>query len=188
MSKKVLILLAEGFEEIEAVTIIDVLRRAEFNVTVAAVSGVNVTGAHGLKVEADIELAAYQESPDAIVLPGGMPGSQHLGDSPLVAGWIQKMHNQKKLVGAICAAPALALARHGILNGKQATCYPGFERHFQPGVKHSAARVVVDGNVITSQGPGSALEFSLALVKQLGKPEKAQELQEGMLVSLSSRA
>ncbi len=182
MSKKILILLADGFEEIEAITIIDVLRRAEFHVTTAGVSGKMIAGAHGLKVEADIELSKYKDTPDAVILPGGMPGSKNLGESPLAAEIIKKVHSQKKIIGAICAAPALALAKHGILEGKKATCYPGFEQHFGSGVKFSSDRVVIDGNVITSRGPGSALEFALELVNQLGEPKKAEALREGMLV------
>lgn len=182
MPKKVLICLADGFEEIEAITIIDVLRRAELDVTVAGVSGKSVNGAHGVKVEADIELSKYKDSPEAVVLPGGMPGSQNLGESPLVAEIIKKANKDKKILGAICAAPAMAFAKHGILDGKRATCYPGFEQHFQSSTKFSSERVVVDGNVITSRGPGSALEFALELVSQLADKKKAAELREGMLV------
>ncbi|MBI4970504.1 MAG: DJ-1/PfpI family protein [Candidatus Omnitrophica bacterium] len=182
MSKKILVCLAEGFEEIEAVTIIDVLRRAEFSVTTAGVSGKMIAGAHGICVEADIELSKYKDMPDAIVLPGGMPGSQNLADSPLVADIVKKVHAQKKIVGAICAAPGLVLGKHGILEGKRGTCYPGFEQYFPSSAKFSSDRVVVDGNVITSRGPGSALEFVLELVSQLADKKKSADLREGMLV------
>lgn len=184
MAKKVLILLANGFEEIEAVTIIDVLRRAELNVTVAGVSGNWVTGAHGLKVETDIELSKFKEVPDAVVLPGGMPGSQNLADSSMVAEIVKKVYSQKKVVGAICAAPALALSKHGVLEGKRATCYPGFEKNFPASVKVSKDRVVIDENVITSQGPGSAMEFALELVKQLQSPQVSAQLKEGLLAKV----
>src|SRR3989338_11700711 len=167
MSKKVLIILAEGFEEIEAVTPIDVLRRAGAEVTSAGLSGKVVSGAHGIKFEADIPLDDYRDSPDAIILPGGMPGARNLAESKKVADFIKKMNSQKKIIGAICAAPALALSPTGVLDGKKATCYPGFESNFSKSVKFSQERVVTDGNVITSKGPGSALEFSVKLVEQL---------------------
>jgi len=184
MSKKVLILLADGFEEIEAVTIIDILRRAELQVTTAGVSGKTVMGAHQLKVEADIELSKYKETPDAVVLPGGMPGSQNLAESSTVAEIVRRVHSQKKVVGAICAAPALALSKHGVLEGRKATCYPGFEKYFPASVKVSKDRVVIDENVITSQGPGSAMEFALELVKQLADSKTSAQLKEGLLAKI----
>lgn len=182
MSKKVLIILAEGFEEIEAVTAIDVLRRAGLEVTVAGLASNRITGAHGIVIEADVLLDQYSQNPDAIVLPGGMPGAQNLGKSQKVREIIKKVYDQKKWVASICAAPALAVAPTGILNGKKATCYPGFEKNFPSTVKFSKERVAIDENIITSQGPGSALEFALKLAEQLVGKEKAQNLKEDMIV------
>lgn len=182
MSKNVLIVLADGFEEIEALTSIDVLRRADLRVTTAGLKEKMVTGAHGVRVEADTTLANYKDSPDCVVLPGGMPGAKNLGESKPLSDLIKKMNDAKKMIGAICAAPALALAPTGVLNGKRATCYPGFEGGFAPTVKFLEDRVVTDGHVVTSRGPGTALEFSLALVSQLVGREKAEELRKGMLV------
>lgn len=182
MAKKVLIILADGFEEIEAISIIDVLRRAELDVTTAGLSKKSVTGSHRVQVNADVALEEYQDLPDAVILPGGMPGSENLGKSPKVAELVKRMNENKKVVGAICAAPALALAPAGVLNGKRATCYPGFERHFPASVQFSDKRVVVDGNIITSRGPGSAIEFALELVRELANEKKSQELKEGLLV------
>ncbi len=182
MSKKVLVILADGFEEIEAVTPIDVLRRAGLEVTLAGVSGKTITGAHGIKFQTDIILDDYKGLPDAVVLPGGLPGAKNLGESKKVMELVRQMNSQKKLVGAICAAPALVLAPAGILNGRKATCYPGFEKNFPPPVSFSGERVVVDEHIITSRGPGSALEFALELVEQLAGKEKAQTLKEGLLV------
>ncbi|MBI4358804.1 MAG: DJ-1/PfpI family protein [Candidatus Omnitrophica bacterium] len=182
MAKKVLIILADGFEEIEAITPVDVLRRAGVEVTIAGLSGKTITGAHGVKFQTDVTFDEYKDLPDAIILPGGMPGAKNLGESPKVAGLVKKMNRQNKVVGAICAAPALALAPTGILNGKKATCYPGFEKNFPSSVAFSSDRVVVDGNIITSRGPGSALEFALELVEKLVSKEKAETLSEGMLV------
>lgn len=182
MAKKVLVILAEGFEEIEAVTPVDVLRRAGVDVILAGLPGKTVSGAHGIKFQTDITLEEYHELPDAIILPGGMPGAQNLAESEKVAQLIEKMNAEKRLIGAICAAPALALAPTGILDGKRATCYPGFEKSFSGAITFSEDRVVVDGNVITSRGPGSALEFALELVEKLVSKEKARTLSEGLLV------
>ena len=181
MAKSVLVILADGFEEIEAITPIDVLRRAGLQVTVAGLTGRSATGAHGVTFQTDVALDEYQGLPDAVVLPGGMPGAQNLGSSKKVSEFIKKMNSQKKVIGAICAAPALALAPAGILNGKRATCYPGFEKNFPPSVSFSNERVVVDDNVITSCGPGSALEYSLGLVERLVGKEKARASEEGLL-------
>lgn len=184
MAKKVLIILAEGFEEVEAITPIDVLRRAGLEVTVAGLPEKVVTGAHGIKIQADILLSGYKGLPDAVILPGGMPGAKNLAESLEVTDLVKKMNTNKKVVAAICAAPALALAPTGILKGRKATCYPGFEKNFPASVEFSKERVVVDGHVITSSGPGSALEFSLELVEQLVGKEKAQALKEGLLAKV----
>jgi len=182
MQKKVLILLAEGFEEIEAVTIMDVLRRAGLQVTVAGVGSTEITGAHDIRIISDVVLDQYQDTPDAVILPGGMPGSENLKLSSKVSEIIKKVYSQKKLVGAICAAPAIALGPTGILDGKKATCFPGFERHLPSSVKFSEDRVVVDGNVVTSRGPGTSLEFSLKIVEQLSGKEISDQMKERMLV------
>ena len=180
-NKKVLVLLADGFEEIEAITPIDVLKRADLDVTIAGLSSKTVTGSHGIKFQADILLDDYKGLPDAIVLPGGLPGAKNLAESPKVRELVKKMNQEKKIVGAICAAPALVLAPNGILNGRKATCYPGFEKNFSSEVNFSLERVIVDGHVITSRGPGSALEFALQLVEVLAGKEKAQSLSQGLL-------
>lgn len=182
MAKKVLIVLADGFEEIEAVTCIDVLRRAEIDVKTAGLTGKSVNGAHGIKVEADITLENYDGTADCVVLPGGMPGSKNLQNSKKVTEIVKKMNSEGKWVTAICAAPALALAQAGVLEGKRATCYPGFENNFSSSTKFSVDSVVVDGNVVTSRGPGTALEFALELTAKLAGKEIAQNLRQGMLV------
>ena len=181
MAKKVLVILADGFEEIEAITPIDVLRRAGLEVAVAGLSARTVTGAHGVTFQADLLLENYQDLPDAVVLPGGMPGAKNLGESKKVAEIVKNMNSQKKVIGAICAAPALVLVPTGILEGRKATCYPGFEKNFPATVAFSPDRVVVDGHVITSRGPGSALEFALELVEHLAGRETSEALSEGLL-------
>ncbi|PIU39866.1 MAG: DJ-1 family protein, partial [Candidatus Omnitrophica bacterium CG07_land_8_20_14_0_80_50_8] len=127
MKKTALIVLADGFEEIEAVTPIDVLRRAGIEVIVAGVGKREVTGAHDITVETDLMLEQYQGIPDAVVLPGGMPGAANLNQSEALKDLLQKMKRAGKIIAAICASPAVVLAPNGILEGKKATCYPGFE-------------------------------------------------------------
>ena len=181
MPKKVVIVLADGFEEIEAVTPIDVLRRAGLDVLVAGVDGRRVTGSHGITVEADCTLESIAELPDAIVLPGGLPGAENLAKSDVLHNILERMHGEGRLIGAICAAPAVTLAPTGILDERSATCYPGFEDRFGDAVVFSAGRVVSDGHLVTSRGPGTALEFSLALAERLAGEETAAGLHDGML-------
>lgn len=175
--------IAEGFEEIEAITPIDTLRRAGFEVTVAAVgSSKSVTGSHGVRLEADTLLKDIKETPDAVVMHGGIPGAENLAKSKELLALLSRMKSEGRLIAAICAAPALVLAPAGILGGKKATCYPGYEKELSAGKAiFSPERVVVDGQVITSRGPGTALEFSLEIVKQLGAVQKAESLRSGML-------
>ena len=182
MSKVVLIVLAEGFEEIEAVTPMDVLRRAGLDVIIAGVGGKAIKGAHGITVNADVKLEDYKEVPDAVYLPGGLPGAVNLGKSAAVRSLLRKMNEQKKTIAAICAAPAAVLAPAGLVKGKRATCYPGFEKELGAGeATFTADRVVQDGHVFTSRGPGTAMEFSIELARQLAGESKAAELKQGML-------
>lgn len=178
---RVCVLLAEGFEEIEAITIIDVLRRAELDVVTAGLSGTSVNGAHGIVVQADVPLEeAKAESWDLVVLPGGLPGATNLRDDPRVQALVREQVDAGKRVAAICAAP-IALGAAGVLEGKSATSYPGFEDQLT-GARVVEDRVCLDGNIITSRGPGTALEFSLALVAELVGAEQAEALRDGMLV------
>lgn len=184
MAKKVVVVLAPGFEEIEAVTPIDMLRRAELDVTVAGLGGTAIAGSHGLTFQCDTTLEAIDHTPDVIVLPGGLPGSENLGASDAVRSLTQKVHGNGGVCAAICAAPALTLARFGLLDGRTATCYPSFEEHFDPSTRHSKERVVVDAagaTVVTSRGAGTAMEFSLRLVALLVGEERAEALREGVL-------
>lgn len=174
-------LLAPGFEEIEAITILDVLRRAELDVRAVAVGGARlVPGAHGISVTAD-ELLAPDQSWDLVVLPGGLPGAENLRDDPGVQTLIQNQAAAGKGLAAICAAP-IALAAAGALRGRQATAYPGFEDQLGAEVELRPGDVVRDGPIITSRGPGTALAFALALVETYGAPGQAEALRAGMLV------
>jgi len=181
MKKKVLMILAEGFEEIEAVTPMDILRRCDVEVTVAGLGKNAVKGAHDIIFKTDVIFEEYKGMPDAIVLPGGMPGAENLANSLKLKDLIVKMNMEKKLIAAICASPALVLAPSGVLAGKKATCYPGMEKTFAPGVKFVKDDLVKDGNVITSRGPATAPAFGLAIAEELAGREKARMIAEQML-------
>lgn len=181
MSKKVLVPIADGTEELEAVSIIDVLRRAGAYVTVASVGKLQVTASRGVKLVADRLIAeCVGETYDLIVLPGGMPGAEHLRESKELEMLLRRQHEQGRLYGAICASPAVVLQHHGLLAQKRATCYPSFVDQLQD-MGAAEARIVMDGQCITSQGPGTALEFSLKLVELLYGEEKAREVARAMI-------
>ena len=175
------VLLADGFEEIEAVTVIDVLRRAEIEVTTLGLSGRQVTGSHAITVEADETLdARLHETWDLVVLPGGMPGSANLRDDPRVQALVKAQDERGGQLAAICAAP-IALASAGVLSGRRATSYPTFGDQLGDAV-YATERVVRDGNLTTSRGPGTALDFALGLVERLAGAETASTLRHAMLV------
>lgn len=179
MSKKVLVAIADGTEELEAVTIIDVLRRAEADVTVASVGSKQVTASRGVKLVADAVISDCVGSVyDLIVLPGGMPGAEHLRDSSHLTEMLKEQAASGRLYAAICASPAVVLKPHGLLDNKKATCYPSLLLDLDT---PEQAKVVVDGNLITSQGPGTALEFSLKLIELLFSKQKSQEVANAML-------
>ncbi len=182
--KRVCLLLAPGFEEIEAVTVADVLRRAGVDLRLVGVGALHVRGAHGIVVRADVALGdAAAEEWDLVVLPGGLPGATNLRDDPEVQRFLAE-HAAEGEVAAICAAP-IALGRAGLLEGRRATCYPGFEDGLG-GAEVAEAAVVEDGPVVTSRGPGTALPFALTLVERLVGADKAAELRRGMLVDLGA--
>lgn len=176
------LVLAEGFEEIEAICVLDILRRAKLEVkSVSLTSTRTVTGAHGIAITAD---AAYRrqevEAADMLVLPGGMPGSKHLMAHEGLRKCLLKHKSMDKPYAAICAAP-MVLGRHGLLHGKRATCYPGFEGELY-GATLVNAPVVVDGKAITAQGPAAAPEFALAIVAHYLGQDKADEIRTAMLL------
>jgi len=174
------ILLADGFEEVEAVTPADFLRRAGLDVRLVGVTGKCVTGGHGITVATDVTLEDLGGEPDVLILPGGSRGAENLAASSRTLELIRSMHARGKLVAAICAAPAVVLQRAGILGGRRVTCYPGFEKDLT-GCTFSEERVVVDGNIVTSRSPGTAAEFSLKLVELLAGAEKAHDIEMGTL-------
>lgn len=182
MTKKAVLLLAEGFEELEALAPVDVLRRAGAEVTIAGVGGQNLKSAHGVTVAADVLVENLSGEYDLVVLPGGMPGSKNLGESAAAKALTEKMLASGKLVASICAAPVLALAKWGILDNRNATCYPGMESMFPATVKFSPERVVIDGAITTSRGPGTATDFALAIAAQLMGKEAADQVAKDMLL------
>jgi len=172
--------LAEGFEEIEAIATIDILRRGGVDVrTVSVMNDRKVAGAHGVAVEAD-EMIDNVKIDDAemLVLPGGMPGATNLRNCEKLAEGLKRYDGH---IGAICAAPAVVLGSLGLLEGKEAICYPGFEEALNCG-KISEDVVVTDGKITTAIGPGFAMEFGLELVRIAKGDEKAEEVGEGMLL------
>lgn len=181
MSKKALIILADGFEEIEAITPIDILRRAGITLTIAGLTDTRVISARNLIIEAERKLDDLEDTYDALILPGGGGGAKNLASSNKVNNLISTMHEQKKIIAAICASPAVVLAPTGILNGKQATCYPGCESSFDATTTYINEPVVCEDNIITSQGPGSASAFAFVLVEKLLGKEESDKLTKGML-------
>lgn len=179
--KQVLMILADGFEEIEAVGTADVLRRSGLDVTLAGLAGLSVTGSHHIRIIADKILAEVKpENFDAIVLPGGMPGSNNLRESEAVLSAVRTVYNKGGVVAAICAAP-IVLARAGVINGKNITAYPGFEENFTA-AKYTGEMTVVDGQIITGKGPGATIEFAAKVATALGCSEQVSKVLAGMFV------
>jgi 4-methyl-5(b-hydroxyethyl)-thiazole monophosphate biosynthesis len=165
----VLIPLAKGFEELEAVTLIDILRRANITVVTASLSdNTLVTARHGVRLVADtsLETVIYDDF-DIIILPGGQPGTDTLNQDPHIHAVLKRLYQSGKAVAAICAAP-MVLAHAGLLDGKVATCFPSVLMPAEwPNITLSTESVVIDGRVITSKGPGTALDFALSIVEYL---------------------
>ncbi len=169
----VLMMLADGFEEIEAFAPLDILRRAGVEVRTVGITGAQVTGAHGVRVLADImpEQADVAQA-DMVILPGGMPGTKNLYASDFVREAVTQCVNQSRYVAAICAAPSIILGGMGLLEGKNATCYPGMEAGMV-GANALDQPVCVDGKIITGRAAGAALDFGLALCTVLCGPDAA---------------
>jgi 4-methyl-5(b-hydroxyethyl)-thiazole monophosphate biosynthesis len=182
---KALIFLATGFEEIETVTVIDVLRRAGVDVTVAGLTPNVTEGKHGMKVIPDksIDDVAVEDF-NAVVVPGGNPGYKNLRKDPRVISMVKKAFNSNKLVAAICAGPTV-LSDAGILESKVCTIYPGMENELEAGGgKPEQDIVVVDGNIITSRGPATALPFALKLAEKLAGKQVAESVSKKTLANI----
>lgn len=181
---KAIVVLADGFEDIEAVTPIDIMRRASLDVDVVSLKKTDlVTGSRGVRVVTDCFLEDLDMTLiDALILPGGMPGSKNLSENEFLIDLIQKKFSENKLVAAICAAPALVLGKAGVLKDRKFTCYPGFEKEID-GDGYRKRSVVVDGNLVTGQGPGAAIDFGLTLVSELIDRDKAYQIAKSFHLS-----
>lgn len=180
--KRVNIYLAEGFEEIEAITVVDVLRRADIDARMISITDrKEVKGAHGITITSDeVFDEADNNGADMLVLPGGMPGTRHLGEHKGLKEVILGFAELNRPIAAICAAPSI-LGKLGLLDKKKAVCYPGFEETLKGAVVGEEI-LSQEGNYITSKGPGTAIYFALRLVEVLKDKETAEELKEGMIV------
>lgn len=166
------VFIAHGFEEMEAMAAVDILRRAELSVKTVGVGAKTITGAHGITVHCDmIEHMANSKDLQMVVLPGGMPGTLNLEKSDTVKAFVSHAVKNDLWLGAICAAPSI-LGHMGLLQGKRFTCFPSFEGE-APGATYTAERVEVDGKLVTGKGPGASTDFALKLVECLCGAEKA---------------
>lgn len=181
--KTICVHLAKGFEEIEAIAVIDVLRRAGLNVTIVSITGEQVVyGSHSIPVVSDklFEELDYENDVEMIVLPGGMPGAANIKEHEGLCSQILKFNSSDKPIGAICAAP-FVLGELGVLEGKTATCYPGYENHLK-GATITEEPAVQSGTIITGRGVGTALEFSLKIVEMFKGSQVAEKLKTQMLI------
>lgn len=184
MTVTVLVPLAQGCEELEAVTIIDLLRRAGINVVTAGLDGNPVRASRGVMLVPDVELdTALERNYDMVVLPGGAEGANNLKNDTRINELLKAMADSGRFTAAICAAPKV-LAASGVLDGRQATCYPGhIDRDNPQQIRLSDDPVVVDGKVITSRGPGTAMDFALTLIETLAGKAKRDEVEAGLVRS-----
>lgn len=184
MTQRALIAVADGVEEIESVTLIDVLRRAEIEVVVASIEARRmITCSRGVRLTADAMLIdVLAQDFDLIVLPGGMPGARRLAEHVPLAQRVQRQAKEGRFFAAICAAPALALQGFGVLKQRRMTCYPAFSDRLS-GCTFVDQPVVVDGNCITSQGPATALAFALMLVEQLAGKARRKAVSDALLLT-----
>ncbi|MCL2196528.1 MAG: DJ-1/PfpI family protein [Treponema sp.] len=185
MSKKVIVLLADGFEDVEAVTPIDYLRRAGIEVTTVSISrNLTVTSKWGgIKLTADttLEQISGHADWDAVIIPGGMPGAANLASSQAAGNLVKEIAAAGKIAAAICASPVLVLAPLGLISGKKFTCYPGMEKQIAD-ASWQDDRVVVDGNIITSRAAGTTGEWAIAIIENLLDKASAQKIAETVLL------
>ena len=177
--KKIALFLAEGFEEIEALTVVDVLRRSGETCDIISIGEKSVLGAHNILVNADKIIGDYTNEYDAIVFPGGMKGARNLQKDKRIIDIVKAFNDKDKLICAICAAPII-LKEADIIKNRKITSYPGFENELEGSIYEGKELVVIDGNIITSRGPATALEFSYEILKKLNN-DKYEDLKEGMM-------
>ncbi len=184
MEKKILVPVADGTEMIEALSIVDVFRRAGAHVDIASVNELVFTSSHNVKITADKLIdECIDENYDLVAVPGGIPGAENLRNSKMLIEILKKQNAADKLYGAICASPAVVLEHHGLLEGKKATGHPLFVADLS-NMADPDLKVVMDGNCVTSRGAGTAVDFSLELLGILMGDEKKREVAKGMVVDL----
>jgi 4-methyl-5(b-hydroxyethyl)-thiazole monophosphate biosynthesis len=186
--KEILVLLADGFEEVEALTVVDYLRRKDILVKTCSISKSKIViGVHDIPVEADLLIDNIRNIEDCngVIIPGGMPGAENLKNSKAVINTVQKFYKENKLIGAICAGP-IVLKEAGIIEGKDITSYPGFEEDLKGG-NYKEDLVVRDGNIITARGPAVAVYFALELIEYISGKEKSDELKNDILLNMVER-
>lgn len=176
---RVAVILADGFEEIEALTVVDVMRRAGETCHMISIKNLSVIGGHNIIVQADAIIDDKIKDYDLLVFPGGMPGSTNLQTNSKVVELVKYFNDNNKLIGAICAAP-IVLAEANIIEGRDITSYPGYEEDLKGSNYHENKLVIIDKNIVTSRGPATALEFSYQLLEKLGNPAYTQ-LKDAMM-------
>lgn len=180
--KKIMVPLANGFEELEAITVIDVLKRADLEVEIVTLEDLEVESSNQVVVKADKKIEQVVKKDLAgIILPGGMPGAKNLKNNPKIIEIVQDLAENNDLIAAICAAP-IVLSQAGVVADKKLTSYPGFEDQLKA-KQYLQQRVVVDENVITARGPGVALEFAMAIIKYLKDEDEVNRLKDAMLTN-----
>lgn len=182
--KKVLVFIADGTEEVEVITVVDYLRRADIEVDLVSVMNEKeINGAHNIKIVADKLINEIKSSDyDAVYAPGGLPGAYHIRDNEKAISIFKEMSEDGKITSALCAAPVV-LDKAGLLEGKNFTCYPGFEEEINSG-NHKEDITVKDGKVITGRGPAIAASLAFELIEELVGAEKRKEVEEGTLFNL----
>lgn len=173
---KAAVLFKDGFEELEALSVVDVLRRANMTCQMIGMDALSVTSSHGIEIKVDQMFDESVYEADMVVLPGGLPGATSLRDDERVIDILKTFNQQKKWIAAICAGP-ISLEKADVVSGKKFTCYPGFEKEIPSGI-YQDVLVCCDQNIITGRGPAAALEFAYTILEKLGQPSK--DIREGM--------
>ncbi|MFP4362952.1 MAG: DJ-1 family glyoxalase III [Spirochaetia bacterium] len=172
---EIAVILAPGFEEVEALTQIDFLRRADIPVVLAGIEEKDIVGGHNIRISADTTVDSLPAELDGVILPGGMPGAVNIAENQDAIDLVTELYEKGKMIAAICAAPGVVLGKTDILKKRRFTCYPGFEERVY-GAVFSEDRVVVDGNVITSRGPGTAAEMACTIIEYLTDKQTADKI------------
>lgn len=180
-NKTAVVIFADGFETMEALIPVDILRRLNVSTIIAGLDKLEIVSAQGVKIYADAVLNATMNLPDVIVIPGGMPGAENIGSSVVAENFVRAQNERNGLIAAICAAPVKALARWNLLSNKRATCFSSCVADFPTSVKHVDEAVVVDGNIITSQGAGTTFAFAYKIGEILFDAPTINDLQKRMM-------